>query len=214
VVIPRTQTCCGAIHYHSGAEAPAVARALQNAKAIDVDQVDAIIVNVAGCGAMLKDYGHLQVPPGDRDRIQKFASKVRDISEFLVELGPVPPTGSMPIRATYHDACHLCHAQQVRNQPRELLKLIPGLELVPLEESDICCGAAGTYNLTETEMAERLVERKTRHIESTTAQALFAANAGCLLHITRRLRQDGKELWTGHPIEALDKSYRGEPLQD
>lgn len=225
VLIPRNQTCCGAIHYHSGAEEPAVRRAIANAHAIDPDSVDAVIVNVAGCGAMLKDYGHLPISdPADADRVRRFAAKVKDISEFLVDLGPIPPKGSIPLRATYHDACHLCHAQQIRSQPRQLLSMIPGLELIPLEESEICCGAAGTYNLTEPEMAERLVARKTANIAATGADALFIANAGCLLHITRRLRQEGtppprprprprpRPLWTGHPVEALDRAYRGEPL--
>lgn len=213
VLIPRGQTCCGAIHYHSGAEQPAIERAIQNAHALDLDAVDAVIVNVAGCGAMLKEYDHLRLPPEHAERVKRFSRKVRDISEFLMELGPIPPKGPLPLRATYHDACHLCHAQQVRVQPRRLLELIPGLELVPLEESDICCGAAGTYNLTESEMAERLVARKVGHIRDTRPQALFAANAGCLLHISRRLRQEGQNLWTGHPVEALDRAYRGEPLE-
>ncbi|MFO0948114.1 MAG: (Fe-S)-binding protein, partial [Planctomycetota bacterium] len=212
VLIPKEQTCCGAIHYHSGAEQPAVERAIKNAYAIDPDAVDAVIVNVAGCGAMLKEYDHLHLPKEHEQRVTKFSRKVRDISEFLVELGPIPPKGSMPVRATYHDACHLCHAQQVRSQPRQLLEMIPGLKLIPLEESDICCGAAGTYNLTESDMAERLVARKVSHIRDTRPQAMFAANAGCLLHISRRLRQEGLEIWSGHPIEALDRAYRGEPL--
>lgn len=210
VLIPRGQECCGAIHYHAGAEEPAIARAVQNATVIDPDQVDAIITNVAGCGAMLKEYHHLHVPEQHKERVAKFASKVRDISEFLVELGPIAPKGSLPIKATYHDACHLCHAQQIRNQPRALLKLIPGLELVPLTESEICCGAAGTYNLTETEMAERLVTRKANNIAKTQAKAVFIANAGCMLHITRKLRADGADMWAAHPIEALDLAYRAE----
>lgn len=210
VLIPRAQTCCGAIHYHSGAEAPALEFAVANALAIDPDAVDAIIVNVAGCGSMLKDYAHLPVPTEHKERVGKFAKKVKDISEFLFELGLLEPKGELRMKATYHDACHLCHAQQIRNQPRALLKKIPGLELIPLEESEICCGAAGTYNLTEPEMAERLVARKTKNIANTGVQAVFIANAGCTLHITRRLKQEGQNLWIAHPIEALDLSYRGE----
>jgi glycolate oxidase iron-sulfur subunit len=137
-----------------------------------------------------------------------FAAKVRDISEFLVELGPLPPPGELPIRATYHDACHLCHAQKIRSQPRKLLEMIPMLELVSLEESEICCGAAGTYNLTEPEMAERLATRKHRHIEATQAQAVFTANAGCILQIGRKVREARLPIWVAHPIEALDLSYR------
>lgn len=208
VVIPRGQTCCGAIHYHSGAEEPAAQRAVQNANVFDIDQVDAVIVNVAGCGAMLKDYGHLAVPETEKARVSAFSKKVRDVSEFLAELGPIPPKGRLDLVATYHDACHLCHAQQIRQPPRTLLEMIPGLKLVPLAESEICCGAAGTYNLTEGEMAEQLVARKASRIRATGAQAVFAANAGCLLHIGRRLREEGGRQWVAHPIEALDRAYR------
>lgn len=211
VLTPRGQTCCGAIHYHAGAEAPAIARAIQNARAIDADEVDAIIVNVAGCGSMLKDYGHLPIPPGpDAERVKKFAAKVKDVSEFLVALGPIPPKGRIEMTATYHDACHLCHAQQIRSQPRRLLEMIPGLRLAPLAESEICCGAAGTYNLTEPEMAARLVARKVDNLEATGAEAIFVANAGCQLHIGRQLRERNLNRWLAHPVEALDLAYRGE----
>lgn len=209
VHIPRGQTCCGAIHYHAGAENPALERALTNVKSIDPDKVDAILVNVAGCGAMLKDYGHLHLPADIKPRAEAFARKVRDITEYLMELGPIVPTGKIPLKATYHDACHLCHAQQVRSQPRALLNLIPGLELAPLGESEICCGAAGTYNLTEPEMAERLVTRKADNIRATGAQAVLMANAGCLLHIGRKLREQGAAPLLAHPVELLDMSYRG-----
>ena len=121
------------------------------------------------------------------------------------------PEGELPIRATYHDACHLVHAQKIRTQPRKLLEMIPKLELVPLEESEICCGAAGTYNLTEPEMAERLATRKHRHIEATGARAVFTANAGCLLQIGRKIREAKLPIWAAHPIEALDRSYRKLP---
>src|SRR5206468_12051761 len=118
--------------------------------------VDAVIVNAAGCGAMLKDYPHLLHDTPAAGAATAFTAKLRDISEFLVQLGPVKPTHPLPIRATYHDACHLRHAQQIYRQPRQLLEMIPGLELVPLPESELCCGAAGSYNLTQPEMAERL----------------------------------------------------------
>lgn len=214
VLVPRAQTCCGAIHYHSGQESQAIARAVQNARSIDLDNVDAVIVNVAGCGAMLKDYHHLPIDQAaDRELVHRYRDKVRDVSEFLMALGPVKPKGRLELRATYHDACHLCHAQQIREAPRQLLRLIDGLELAPLVESEICCGAAGTYNLTETEMAERLVARKTSHIKESKAKAVFVANAGCLLHIGRRLREEGQPLWIGHPIQALDHAYRNEPLE-
>ncbi len=159
VVIPPGQACCGAIHYHSGVEEPALALARQNLAAFPPEEFDAILVNAAGCGAMLKDYVHI-LPAAERELAARFTARVRDISEFLMALGPIPPRNPLPMKVTYHDACHLCHAQQIRSQPRALLKMIPGLELVPLEESEICCGAAGTYNLTQPEMSERLGRRK------------------------------------------------------
>jgi glycolate oxidase iron-sulfur subunit len=170
-----------------------------------LSDVDAIIVNAAGCGAMLKDYGHFL---GDSDA-QKIASKVRDIHEFLMQLGPLPPTYPLPLKAVYHDACHLCHGQQIRQPPRQLLALIPGLELLPLPESEICCGAAGSYSLTQPEMADRLGQRKARHIIESGAQAVFTGNVGCILQIGRYLRQTRPAMWVAHPIDALWASYCG-----
>jgi glycolate oxidase iron-sulfur subunit len=216
VWIPRTQGCCGALHYHSGMEEPARAFAAANCAAFaqnlaeTAGQVDAIISNAAGCGAMLKDYGHLLHDSPLAGAGQAFAAKVRDISEFLVDLGPIRPEHPLPIRAVYHDACHLCHAQQIRKPPRQLLEMIPGLELVPLNETEICCGAAGSYNLTQPEMADRLGERKLQNILATGARAVFAGNVGCLLQIGRHLRQHHADLWVGHPVDALWASYSGD----
>ncbi len=222
---PRNQVCCGALHYHSGIEEPAVHFAQSNCQAFlqpltthhsplttrhsPLTSVDAIIVNVAGCGSMLKDYGHLLEPTDSAAAGKQFTQKVRDVSEFLMELGPIKPTHPLNLRATYHDACHLCHAQQIRKQPRQLLEMIPGLELVPLNESELCCGAAGSYNLTQPEMAERLGERKAKNILDTKPQAVFTANAGCLLQITKHLKATASDVWVAHPVEALWASYRG-----
>ena len=208
VHVPRGQNCCGAIHYHSGAEDPAIALARRNMAALDPDRFDAIVTNVAGCGAMLKDYHHL-MPPTDHDQAVKFITKVRDISEFLINLGPIAPTHPIPLRATYHDPCHLAHAQQIQSAPRALLGLIPGLELVPLEESDLCCGAAGTYNLTQPEMAERLGRRKLAHIQATGARTVVTGNVGCILQIARQAKADGVTLDVVHPVDLLDRSYHG-----
>lgn len=215
VVIPKSQACCGAIHYHSGAGEPALELASQNVAAFNADDVDAVIINVAGCGSMLKDYGHvaeelLSTDEDQRERLHRFAAKVKDVSEFLMELGPVAPTGEIPLKATYHDACHLAHAQGVRSQPRDLLSLVPGLELVPLAESDICCGAAGSYNLTEPEMSDRLAERKLQHIQATGADVVITGNAGCSLQLQAGLRKQGRKVWVAHPMDLLDMSYRGE----
>ena len=199
----------------SGAGEPALEFARNNVAAFHADDVDAIIINVAGCGSMLKDYGHVagELVPGDAEQIEalsQFAGKVRDVSEFLMELGPKAPTGPVPLRATYHDACHLVHAQQVRQQPRDLLSLVPELELVPLAESEICCGAAGSYNLTEPEMSDRLADRKLQNILATGAQAVITGNAGCSLQLQSALREAGHKLWVAHPMDVLDLSYRGE----
>jgi glycolate oxidase iron-sulfur subunit len=215
VIVPRGQVCCGALHYHAGSSEPAKRFATANCVAFSeraagvVDHVDAIIVNAAGCGAMLKDYDHLLDDSPLSAMAKSVASKVKDIAEFLIELGPVKPEHSLPMRAAYHDACHLCHAQQIRKQPRQLLEMIPGLTLVPLAEPEVCCGAAGSYNLTEPEMAERLGRRKANNIHAADVQAVFAGNVGCLLQIGRYLRKQQQSLWLVHPIDALWAAYCG-----
>lgn len=212
VRIPGNQVCCGAIHYHSGAGEPALARGEANADAFNIDDLDAVIVNVAGCGSMLKDYGHVarEVRGSDAaltDRLSAFAGKVRDVSEFLAELGPIAPRQPVPLRATYHDACHLVHAQRIREQPRALMEMIPGLELVPLAESEICCGAAGSYNLTEPEMAGRLGRRKVARILASGAEAVICGNAGCTLQIQAQLKAAGADVPVLHPVQLLARSY-------
>jgi glycolate oxidase iron-sulfur subunit len=223
VWIPRGQGCCGALHYHAALDEPAKAFARNNCGAFlpsppgrgaggegSSSDIDAIIVNAAGCGAMLKDYGHLFHGAPEAEQAAKFAKKVRDISEFLIELGPIKPTHPLKLTATYHDACHLCHGQQIRNQPRQLLEMIPELKLVPLNESEICCGAAGSYNLTQPEMAERLGQRKAKHILDSGADAVFTGNVGCLIQVRRYLRAVRPNFVIAHPIDALWASYAGE----
>ena len=221
VWIPRTQGCCGALHYHAAEEGPARAFAAANCEAFGAtdaarfQSVDAIITNAAGCGYQLKDYAHMMnadpnATAAQKEAAARFQSKVRDISEFLMELGPVKPTHPLRIKATYHDACHLRHAQQIFKQPRALLEMIPGLELVPLPESELCCGAAGSYNLTQPEMADRLGKRKTANIAGTGARAMFTGNVGCLMQITRHLKALDPGVWCAHPVDALWASYSGE----
>jgi glycolate oxidase iron-sulfur subunit len=210
VTIPATQACCGAIHFHAGASEPARELADTNVAAFRAEDFDAVIVNVAGCGSMLKDYGHHWHE--GREARERFAGKVKDVHEFLAELGLIEPPGRLALTATYHDACHLAHAQKVREQPRKLLSKIPGLKLVELPESELCCGAAGTYNLTEPEMADRLGQRKLKNILSTGARVVVTANAGCLLQIAREARMQGERLRIVHPIDLLDLSYRQQPL--
>ena len=212
VWIPRSQGCCGALHYHAAMEPEAREYAAKNCDTFgpEFDKLDAIIVNAAGCGAQLKDYAHMMHGTPHADAAARLQSKVRDVHEFLMELGPVKPTHPLPIKATYHDACHLRHAQQIFKQPRALLELIPGLELIPLPESELCCGAAGSYNLTQPEMAERLGDRKAANIAATGAKAVFTGNVGCLMQVTRHLRKNHPHVWCAHPIDALWASYSGE----
>ena len=208
VVIPQNQVCCGAIHYHGGQSEPARELADRNLEAFSSLDVDAVVVNVAGCGSMLKEYGHHWDDEKQPQR-EQLAAKVKDICEFLDHLGLEPPRHEVRMKVTYHDACHLAHAQQVRAAPRRLLAQVPGLEVVPLAESDMCCGAAGTYNLTEVEMATRLARRKLRNILATGAEAVVSANAGCTLQIAREARRLGHALEVLHPVELLDRAYRG-----
>jgi glycolate oxidase iron-sulfur subunit len=215
VWIPPAQVCCGALHYHAARADDAKRFATTNCDVFgpalsgQLEQVDAIITNAAGCGAVLKEYGHLLEDSPATLVAGAFAAKVRDVSEFLMELGPVKPEHPLKLKATYHDACHLCHGQQIRKQPRQLLEMIPGLELVPLAESEICCGAAGSYNLTQPDMAERLGRRKAKHVLDTGAQAVFSGNVGCLLQLGRYLREQRPDLWIAHPVDALWASYSG-----
>jgi glycolate oxidase iron-sulfur subunit len=216
VWVPRGQGCCGALHYHSGLVAPAQTFAAANCAAFGrgladgPERVDAIITNAGGCGPVLKEYGHLLENTAAAEAGAQFGARVRDVSEFLVELGPVPPTRPLPIKATYHDACGLSHAQKVRQPPRQLLQTIPGLELVPLAESEHCCGAAGSYNITQPEMAARLGQRKAANILETGARAVFAGNVGCLLQISRHVRNHRPDVWVAHPIDALWAAYSGD----
>jgi glycolate oxidase iron-sulfur subunit len=211
VWIPRSQGCCGALHYHSAQEEPARRFAQANCSAFGfgdaASDLDAVIVNAAGCGAMLKDYRHLLHDSPAEQAGERFTAKVRDVSEFLADLGPVKPTHPLKMKAAYHDACHLCHAQQIRKPPRQLLEMIPELTLVPLAESEVCCGAAGSYNLTQPDMAGRLGQRKVQNILTTGAEAVFMGNVGCLLQIERHLRAAGSPMWVAHPIDALWASY-------
>ena len=212
VLVPSGQGCCGAIHYHAADGDGARKMADANVAAFDLEDIDAVVVNHAGCGAMMKEYG-LHWDDDRREARQGFAAKVKDVNEFLDELGLVPPSGRIEAVATYHDACHLGHAQRITAAPRRLLAQIPGLELRDLPETEICCGSAGTYNLNHPAMADRLSRRKLENILSTDAGIVLASNAGCLLQIMREVRRGGHALAAMHPMELLDLSYRNQPLE-
>ncbi|MBP1685561.1 MAG: hypothetical protein H6Q33_1704 [Deltaproteobacteria bacterium] len=208
VITPPRQGCCGALSLHAGQQRAALDAARRNLDTFPGD-LDVIVVNAAGCGAMLKQYGQLLA--GDRvyaDRAKAFSAKVRDVTEFLAMLPITPPRGNLRTRVTYHDACHLAHGQGIREAPRQLLRQIPGLELVELPESDTCCGSAGSYNLTEPWMARHLAARKAAHILGTGATCVAAANPGCILQIRVALRDAGNAIPVLHPIELLDQAYR------
>jgi glycolate oxidase iron-sulfur subunit len=214
VSVPQGQACCGALSLHSGraGEAMAMARALISR--FEVPGVEAIIINSAGCGSTLKEYGQLLAHDSAwAERAQAFSAKVRDVSEFLVTLGPRAVRQPLAARVAYHDACHLAHAQGIRVQPRALLRGIPGVELVEIPDGGTCCGSAGMYNLLEPESATEIGLRKVTNVLSTHCQVLASANPGCTLHIQRLLRDQGTDLPAAHPIEILDASLRGSRLE-
>jgi glycolate oxidase iron-sulfur subunit len=209
VLAPQAQGCCGALNAHGGDHARAVEMAKRTIETFEAAGVDAVIVNTSGCGAHMKAFGALLAnEPGWAERAARFARTVQDLAEFLAReplRGPLQP---VPLMVTYHDPCHVVHGQKIRRQPRELLAQIPGLRVVDLPESDWCCGSAGIYNLTQPEMADRLLRRKVRNIEATKAQAVVTANPGCILQIQAGLRTAGKEVPVLHLVEILDKAYR------
>jgi len=208
VLVPERQTCCGALHAHAGERAGARALARENIAALEPLEVDAFIVNAAGCGAALKGYGWLlKDDPTWRERAARFASRVRDATEYLADAGLVAPPGAVAVTATYDDPCHLLHGQRISEQPRALLKAIPGLTLVPLPESDWCCGSAGTYNVTQPELARQLVHRKVEHITRTGADLVVTANPGCLMQLQAGLRAAGSRIEVAHLIDVLDRAY-------
>lgn len=209
VVIPRQQTCCGALQVHSGERGTAQTLARKNIDTFEKAEVDAVIINAAGCGAQLKEYGDLLAgDPAYRDRALAFSNMVKDVHEFLAGIPVKTEMGTVSARVAYHDACHLAHGQRVREQPRALLSRIPGLELVELEESDWCCGSAGVYNVTHPDMADRLLDRKMGHIRQAQPDVVATGNPGCILQIQHGIRRAGKEIEVLHPVELLDRAYR------
>jgi len=201
VVVPRAQGCCGALHLHAGRldEFRAMARSLMATLGRDVDIV---VTNAAGCGSALKEYGHWL---GDEEA-ERFAGLVKDISEVLVDADL--PLGELRETVTYHDACHLAHGQKVRAQPRELLRRIPGVTLVELTDSDLCCGSAGVYNLLEPEMAAELGRRKLERIRETGARIVAAGNPGCIMQISQQALEAGLALEVMHPVTLLSRALR------
>jgi len=214
---PRVQHCCGSLHAHNGETKAAKDLARRQIDAFDLDALDAIITNAAGCGSHLKSYGILLADdPQYSARARQWSAKVRDIHEWLCQIGFRRPqihkgkSGFKKFSVTYHEACHLCHGQKITRQPREILNAIPGLELIELTESTWCCGSAGIYNITQPEMAAKLQERKLRHIVETGASIVATANPGCLLQLESGVRKFSKRVAVRHPISLLAEAYRSE----
>ncbi|GAA5201310.1 heterodisulfide reductase-related iron-sulfur binding cluster [Rugosimonospora acidiphila] len=210
VVVPSGQGCCGALSAHAGREPEALRFARSVIETFEAARVDTIVVNAAGCGSNLKEYGHqLRDEPGWAARAEALAAKVRDISELLDELGPVAPRHPLPMTVAYQDACHLGHAQGVRDQPRRLLRGIPGVELSELAEPEICCGSAGTYNLLHPGPARELGERKAAAVLGTGADIMVTANPGCWMQVATTLARMGRRMPVAHTVQVLDASIRG-----
>ncbi len=227
VVTPGAQHCCGSLHAHNGELEWAREMARRNIDAFDLDSLDAIITNAAGCGSHLKHYDELLADdPRYAARAKQWSVKVKDIHEWLVDCGlarpsPVPLLSPPPprriadcrlgkARVTYHEACHLCHGQKITRQPREVLRAIPGLEIVELPEATWCCGSAGIYNITQPEMSRKLLARKMENIARTGATIVASANPGCCVQLEAGARESSPGLEIVHPITLLARAYRAE----
>ena len=208
VIVPTSQTCCGALHAHAGERADARVLAKRNIELLEGLPVDAFIVNAAGCGANLKEYGWLLKDDREwAERGQAFSLRVKDASEYLAGVGLVAPPGQLQAIVAYDDPCHLLHGQKISAQPRALLAAIPGLTLVPLAEADWCCGSAGTYNVTQPELARRLGHRKAERVTISGAEMVVTANPGCQMQIEAALRREGSRIPVVHLMDLLDRAY-------
>lgn len=213
VVTPRAQSCCGSLHAHNGELELSKKMARRNIDAFpDLENLDAIISNAAGCGSHLKNYGHLlEDDPRYAARAKQWSAKVRDIHEWLVETGFRRPAGApAAMRVTYHEACHLCHGQKITREPREVLRAIPGLELAELPESEWCCGSAGVYNITQPEMSAKLLRRKMENIGKTGAEIVASANPGCSVQLAAGVSDGARRVKIAHPVSLLAQAYRRE----
>jgi glycolate oxidase iron-sulfur subunit len=215
VVVPIGQGCCGALLLHAGEEKQAARLARKMIERFEAAKVDTVVVNAAGCGSAMKDYAHLlRGDPEWEPRATAFAARCKDVSELLAELPQQSELHPLAMRAAYHDACHLRHAQAVFEQPRSVLGRIPGLEIEEIEEPSLCCGSAGVYNLLYPEAAGELGDRKVQHLLATKAEALISANPGCLLQLMNMLRRrKAANIPAFHLVELLDASMRAIPAE-
>src|SRR2546429_647713 len=209
VVVPSARVCCGALASHAGEAKTAEHLAAQTMDAFAGQALDAVIVNAAGCGSNMKEYQlQLRGDPRRQDAGAAFSRTVKDASEFLVGKGLRPPARAIRLKVAYQDPCHLLHGQRVQQQPRQVLKMIPGIELVELKESDWCCGSAGVYNLTHPEIAEEALGWKLRNIVESGAQVIASANPGCILQISMGLQRAGHDIPLVHVMDLLGWAYR------
>jgi Fe-S oxidoreductase len=208
VIFPEKQICCGALNIHNGESAAAKTMARRNIDAFLDADVDAVVVNAAGCGAAMKEYDYLlRDDPIYAEKAKRFSSMVRDAAEFLGDLGLAGKLAPLNITVTYQDPCHLAHGQRVRSQPRKLLKAIPGLQLKEMEGSDHCCGSAGIYNITHPGMSQHLLKEKMQSVSATEADSVVAPNPGCMLQLRYGAQQYGPEVKVYHLMELLDRAY-------
>jgi glycolate oxidase iron-sulfur subunit len=217
VVIPKTQGCCAALPEHQGQKQQAQALARQMIDSFEGTNVDAVIINAAGCGHTLKEYGHLLEDDLEyREKAKEFAAKVKDSQEFLAQVGltaKLSPLTDEPLTMVYQDACHLLHGQKISVQPRQLLRQIPGVKLREPIDAALCCGSSGVYNMLQPEVADELGQQKVENLLNTGAELITSANPGCSLQIKKHLQLQGKEIPLMHPMELLDYSIRGVKLQ-
>ena len=208
VVFPKDQICCGALNVHNGESVAAKMMARQNIDAFLEAGVDAVVVNAAGCGAAMKEYGHLlRDDAAYAEKATRFSALVRDAGEFLAGLGLVGKLGSLELTVTYQDPCHLAHGQRVRAQPRQLLRAIPGLRIIEMEASDRCCGSAGIYNITHSGMSQHLLKEKMESVSATQAEAMVAPNPGCMLQLRYGAQRYGPDVRVYHLMDLLDRAY-------
>lgn len=211
VLVPAAQGCCGALHVHNGDPDAARQLAHRNIDAFLATGADYFVVNSAGCGSAMKEYAELfEHDRAYASKALRFVEGVRDVNELLVEIGFVAPTGRIEGRVTYQDSCHLLHAQRIKDAPRQLLRSIPGLELTEMETPDRCCGSAGIYNLTQTEMSRRVLDDKMQDVMSTNSDVVCTANPGCMLQLDLGVRLNGGSQEVLHVVELLDRAYRAE----
>jgi glycolate oxidase iron-sulfur subunit len=208
VIVPRQQVCCGSLHGHTGEIETAKILARKNIDIFEAANVEAVIVNAAGCGSFMKSYGHLFADdPLLRARAEKFAAKVKDISEYLIEIDFKKPPLALSNRLTYHDACHLVHGQKIARQPREIVKAVAGENYVELNEASWCCGSAGIYNLTHFEASMQFLERKMKNILATGAKVVVTGNPGCAMQLQYGCQKFGVSMEVVHPATLLRRAY-------